>query len=183
MLEDTTVISPGMIQLVTILVGFLVLAVGRKLFWVFVGAVGFVVGLFLSAELLGGQPDWVLLVIALLAGVVGAVLAVLLQKVAVVIAGFIAGGYALLWLLQAFPFDPGQLFVWLLFIIGGIIGAILATFLFAVALIALSVVVGATLIVQAFNFGPMISALLFVVLLVVGLVVQTQVWQQDTSGF
>jgi hypothetical protein len=179
MFEDATVLSPTM-QLVTILIGILVLAVGRKLFWVVVGAVGFVIGLSLASEFLGGQPDWIILGVALLAGLVGAVLAILLQKVAIIIAGFFMGGYAAIWLIEMFQLDLG-LFIWVIAILGGIIGAILAVFLFEAALIALSTVAGATLVVQAISLDQILSAILFVVLVIGGIIVQTQVWQQDTS--
>ncbi len=53
---------------------------------------------------------------------------------------------------------------WLLFLIGGIIGAILVSALFDWALIILSAVAGATLIVQAFQFSSTINLLLFGVL-------------------
>jgi hypothetical protein len=179
MFQDATALSPTM-QLITILVGILVLAVGRKLFWVVVGAVGFVIGLSLASEFLGGQPDWIILGVALLTGLVGAVLAILLQKVAIIIAGFLMGGYAALWLIQLFQLDLG-LVMWLVAILGGIVGAMLAVFLFEAALIALSTVAGATLVVQVVNLDPLMSAILFVVLVIGGIIVQTQVWQQDTS--
>ena len=73
-------------QIVSLLVGIAVLLLGRKLFWLFVGAVGFVIGLGLAFQLLVEQPEWLILIAALVIGLAGAVLAIFAQKVAVVIA-------------------------------------------------------------------------------------------------
>jgi NADH-quinone oxidoreductase subunit L len=75
------------------IVGILLLTLGRKLFWLFVGGSGFVVAFFLTGELLPGQPTWVFLLVALVAGLLGAWLAVRLQWLAVGVGGFLGGGY------------------------------------------------------------------------------------------
>ena len=78
-----------------ILAGLAVLFFGRRLFWLFVGCVGFIVGFELAGDMLQGQPEWVILVIALGVGVLGAIASIFLQRVFVVVAGFFAGGYCL----------------------------------------------------------------------------------------
>ncbi len=170
-------------QIVSVLMGIAVLLLGRKLFWLFVGAVGFVIGLGLAFRLLAEQPEWLILVAALIIGFAGAVLAIFAQKVAVVIAGFVVGGVGLVWLLQWLSLAPDRL-EWLIFIIGGLIGAIVIASLFEAALIVLSSLTGAALIVQATNqatnFNALIIALLFIVLLAVGIVVQAQMWKERT---
>ncbi|MFQ5614279.1 MAG: hypothetical protein ACE5H9_19325, partial [Anaerolineae bacterium] len=142
-----------------------------KLFWLFVGAVGFVAGLSLAARFLGGQPDWVVLVLALAAGLVGIVLAIALQKIAVGVAGFVAGGYILVWLADVLGL-AGERWFLLAFVIGGIIGLILVAAVFEVALVALSALAGASLVVQAVDLRPALAAALFLVLLLIGLAVQ-----------
>ncbi len=158
-------------DIVRILAGIVLLTLGRKLFWLFVGVAGFVFGFVLATQFLSGQPDWVVLVIALVAGLVGVLFALFLQRLAVGVAGFIAGGYILINLLNALGWQTGQL-VWLPFVIGGIIGAVLVLILFDWALIILSSLTGATLIVQTLHFGSLIMALAFIVLLVVGIMIQ-----------
>jgi hypothetical protein len=180
MFDGATFIGPGA-RVISILVGIAVLTLGRKLFWLFVGAVGFVIGLNLATQFLKAQPDWVILVVALVVGLVGAVLAILVQKIAVTIAGFVMGGYAIIWLLHLFSLNLGQL-EWLIGIVGGIIGAILAASLFEAALIVLSSIAGATLIIQATNFNALIAVVLFIVLMTIGIVVQAQMWQQRSSS-
>ena len=176
MFENAPFIGPAP-QLVSILVGLAVLTLGRKLFWLFVGVVGFIVGLSLATEFLQGQPDWLILVIALVAGLIGALLAVFIQKIAVIIAGFVVGGYALIWLLPQLLSLNLEQWGWLIFVVGGILGAILAASLFETALIVLSALAGTLLIIQVTNFSNLIKAVLFIILMTVGIIVQVQTWR------
>jgi hypothetical protein len=173
MMFEAIDISNPMIQAFSILLGIIVLVIGRKLFWLTVGAVGFVIGLGLALQFVADQPAWITLGIALLVGAIGAIVAIVVQRLAVGIAGFLMGAYALLWLLQEFNPDLGQ-WEWLALLVGGIIGSILVSSLFDLALILLSSLAGATLIVQVTNFEPLITAVLFFVLLILGIVVQTK---------
>ncbi len=84
------------VDILNLLVGILLLFLGRRIFWLFVGGVGFVAAIDLVSRLAMPWPTWLTLVVALAAGLVGALLAILLQEVAVGIAGFLAGGYIVL---------------------------------------------------------------------------------------
>jgi hypothetical protein len=148
-----------------------VLTLGRKLFWLFVGAVGFVLGMALATRYLQGQPDWLLLVLALGVGLLGALLAVFVQLIAIGLAGFIGGGYILINLLNMLGWETGR-FGWVVFIIGGIIGVVLIAVLFDWALIILSSLTGSGLIVETIELGSRIEVLVFVVLLILGIAVQ-----------
>ena len=86
-------------DIILVILGVVLLALGRKLFWLFVGGVGFVAGLTLTTQLLGEQPFWVILLVAALAGLVGSVMAVFLQRLMIAVAGFLAAGYVLVSLL------------------------------------------------------------------------------------
>lgn len=171
MFDQTLFTNPG-VQIVSILVGIVVLIAGRRLFWLFVGAVGFVVGLSLAFQFLSDQPAWLILAAALILGLIGIVVAILLQTVAIGIAGFLMGGYILVWLPQRFGLAIGQ-WEWLIFIVGGVVGAVLAFYLFEAALVVLSSLAGATLIVQSIPMDSLITAVVFIVLLVAGILIQT----------
>jgi hypothetical protein len=169
------VLSP----ILNFLIGLAVLLFGRKLFWLFVAVAGFVLGVVIAPLLLPNQPDWLIVLVALGLGVVGAILAIVVQQVAVAVAGFIFGGYALLALLGAIglnvtPWD------WLAYIIGGIIGAVLVIYLFDPALIGLSAIVGAILITNVVKFtnivplNPPFDLALIVILAVVGIAFQAE---------
>ncbi len=154
-----------------ILLGAALLVAGRRLFWLFVGAMGFILGLFLAALLFRGQPQWVILVASLALGLVGAALARSFQQIMLVIAGFIAGGYIITTLIRTFhlniPVNPQ-----ILFVLCGLIGAALVTSLFDWAVITLSSISGAALVVDNFRPGQQIAGILFLVLVAVGIAVQ-----------
>ncbi len=78
---------------ITLILGALLLVLGRKLFWLFVGALGFLAGMSLAQNYLGGQSENVVLIAGIVCGLLGVVLAIFLQRVAIAAAGFFAGGY------------------------------------------------------------------------------------------
>ena len=154
-----------------IIVGLGMLALGRQLFWLFVGGVGFLFGINLATQILGeGQPDTTILLFALILGVVGAVVAVVLQKLAVSTAGFLGGGVIAVNLLEMFSLDLGSVLV--PFLVGGVLGLILVTILFDWALIVISSFAGATVIVQTFEMETAVSLLSLIILIVIGMAFQ-----------
>jgi hypothetical protein len=154
------------------LVGVVLLILGRRLFWLFVGCIGFAVGFSYGPLLWSTQSDLIQLVLAIGVGIVGAILAILFQKVAIALAGFAAGGYIAVHAMHLFGLEIGQ-FIWLPYILGGIVGAVLLFIIFDWALILLSSVAGASLAVQAVNLRPQGEAELFFVLMISGVFVQT----------
>lgn len=113
-----------MTSIVQFILGGALLIAGRKLFWLFVGAVGFVVGMTLATMFVASDSEVLKLIIALIAGALGAGLALAMQSLAVGLAGFLAGGYGVLTLLNLMDWNLGNL-QWLLVIVGGVFGAIL----------------------------------------------------------
>jgi hypothetical protein len=162
-------------MIVTIIAGVAVLFLGRQLFWLFVGVAGFAAGFELATKFLSSQPDWVIVLVALLVGVAGALVAIFLRYLAVAAAGFASGAYlgtALTPLLEA---DSVWVF-WVLFIVGGVIGAALLVLLFDWALIGLSAVTGAAMLVPLTDWSPTLQLLLFIALVVAGIAVQVYVF-------
>ena len=155
--------------LVNILVGAALLLLGRRLFWLFVAGVGFIVGAMLATEWFAERTDWVTLAVAVGAGVIGALLSIFLQRIAAGIAGFLAGGHILYTLAFELKYGP---YAWVAFVIGGVVGALLVMALFDWALVLLSALTGATVIVQNVSLDQSASTLLWVVLIVLGVAVQ-----------
>jgi hypothetical protein len=167
------------ITIVNLLLGIVLLLLGRKLFWLFVGVAGFLVGLEIAGRFVAG-PQGTRLLIAIAAGILGALIAIFLQKAAIAIAGFVIGGYITVELLRAFALFPkalagvqGTAFS-VPYIVGGIIGALLLFVLFDWGLILLSSLSGASLIVHSTTFQSHALPLLFAVLVVVGILVQAR---------
>ena len=151
--------------------GLLLLAAGRKLYWLFVAIIGFVAGLALATMFVKTEAEWVQWLIAIGFGVLGGILAVGLQKVAVGAAGFIAGGYGLVYFLEIVKVNLGDV-TWPFVIAGGIVGAVLVLVMFEFALIALSSVAGATLVSQSFNFTGWAVTAVFLTLVLLGILIQ-----------
>jgi hypothetical protein len=163
------------------LVGAALLFLGRKLYWFFVGAVGFVTGLSLAARWLEGRPELVILAVGVALGVLGALLALALQRVALAVAGFLAGGYVGLALLGLIGVDVARLSI-LPFVLGGVVGAVLVLVLFDWALILLSSLTGAAMIVQSFDIGRALGILLLLLLLAVGIVAQATLLRRERGS-
>src|SRR5262249_16805065 len=159
------------IPILSVLIGAIILFFGRKLFWLCVAAVGFAAGVELAPHLVH-EPSTVLqLSVALVFGFIGALLALFLQKVAIAVAGFLAGGKLAMALVAAF-FVHGPNYPGVTFIVGGMIGAILLLSLFDWTLIVLSAVVGAYLIGHTIVLPPTGGTLVFVGLALIGIIVQ-----------
>jgi hypothetical protein len=89
------------------LIGSALLFFGRKVFWLFVAGAGFVAGMTLTSRLFRG-PDWLAISIGLGLGILAALLAIVLQRFAIGLAGFLVGGYlALQYLVPLFHLEHG----------------------------------------------------------------------------
>jgi hypothetical protein len=157
----------------TLIVGLAVLLFGRRLFWLFVGAVGFAVGLQVARVAFADGPEWLVVTAALVLGVIGAVLAIVFQWFAVGLAGFAAGVHGSLTAANALGLDGSWL--WAAVLAAGIVGAALVLWLWDPVLIVLSALTGATLLAPLIPAAPLARTWLFVGLLVVGIVVQARV--------
>ena len=163
-----------MINLINVILGGALLLAGRKLFWLFVGAVGFVTGLQLASSFWQG-PETLALVFGLIIGVIFALLAIFLQTITIGIAGFLAGGYILNAMAIMFGLEAG----WIIYIIGGLIGLALVIFLFDWAIITLSSLAGASLVVQAFLPEGGAGGIIFTILFLIGVIVQGSVLRSE----
>ena len=108
-------------------------------------------------------------------------MAVSLQKVAAVVVGFFAGGYGLVVLAQSIGIQVGTVSLGqvnssplgtVIFIVGGIIGTALMAALFDWALIGITSWFGATLITRMLDLRSGLSAIVFLALLCVGIIIQ-----------
>lgn len=159
------------------LIGAIILFFGRKLFWLCVAAVGFAGGVELAPHLMHEPTPLLALTVAIVLGFVGALLAMFLQKIAVAIVGFVAGGKIALAILAAFVAHQA-VNAGIAFVIGGVIGMILMLSLFDLALIVISSVIGAYLINGLIPLPPTGSAIAFVVLVIIGVMVQATTYRR-----
>jgi hypothetical protein len=173
MRTDLTKIVPMKlpIPIISVLIGAIVLFFGRRLFWLFVAAVGFAAGVELAPWLVHEPSSLLVITAALVLGFIGALLALFLQKIAIALVGFVAGGRLAVAIVAAFLVQHQGSFA-LTFLIGGIVGALLFLLLFDWALIVLSSMVGAYMIETAITLPQTGAAILFIVLTILGIIVQ-----------
>ncbi|HNR52164.1 MAG: hypothetical protein BWZ01_00744 [Deltaproteobacteria bacterium ADurb.BinA179] len=162
---------------INILTGICLVMLGRRLYWLFVGLLGFLYALLIVPQFLHGQPGWVVVAAALGAGTLGGILAVFFQRLVIGFAGFFAGGYLAFSLLTLFHLASGRIVL----IISAIVGALCAV-LFAVffdwSLIITSSLIGSVLITRSLHEGLAATVAIFAVLAVAGVVVQANVMQK-----
>ena len=159
------------VPILSLAIGALLLLFGRRLFWLFVAAIGFALGLALTPHLMHEPPPWLALALGLFLGLLGMVAAFVLQKLAIGVAGFLAGGRLAIVCASAFLVNQAQ-YYWPIFIIGGVVGAMLLLALFDWALIILSSAEGAHLISEVIHVPERGAGILFVALLALGIIVQ-----------
>jgi hypothetical protein len=162
-----------------IIFGGILLLAGRRLYWLLAAGAGFVLGFLLAQAVLKEQPENVILIVALVVAVIFAVLAVVGQKFVIGLVGFIAGGIGLLRLLETITvvtIEPSTLLAVVVFLGGGILGAILLSKLFDLGLIILSSLVGAQILLggldQLVDLPANTDTIALVALVVAGLLVQ-----------
>jgi len=164
-------VPPQWLPWLTLGLGVVVLLFGRSLYWVFVAIAGFLIGMEMANVWMRGQEDWMRLLVAVGAGVLGAIIGIFVQRLAFAIGGFFAGGYFAVALATRFGLagDPN---VWA--IVGGVIGAILAALLMDWAIIVLSSLAGAAAMMSPFQprLDPRVSAAIYLALVVIGIVFQ-----------
>jgi hypothetical protein len=167
-------------RLLALATGVVLLVLGRRLFWLFVGIVGFLTVYQLSLDSLHVASPGLRLVLSCLAGLFGVILAIFVQKVAVGIAGFLvgvwlAGGFLGLDLAHGVQGAHGlsaRPAVAVVVLLAGILAAVLAVRLFGIALVALSSLAGAGLIAEAAHLAEPARPLLLVLLTITGIAIQ-----------
>ncbi len=159
------------LPIISAAIGAIVLLFGRKLFWLCVAAIGFAAGMALAPHIAHEPTAMLQLSFAILLGFIGALLALFLQKLAIGLAGFLAGGRLAVGLVATFFVQYAPQY-WLIFIVGGMIGALLLLILFDWALVLISSLIGAHLITNAITLPPTGAVLLFTALVLLGVIIQ-----------
>ena len=157
-----------------IVAGVILLFLGRRLFWLFVACIGFAFAYTYAGQFIGSQPEYIIVGVAIFFGVIGGFFAVFFQKIAVGVSGFAAGGYISLYFFQTSGFLSGQL-IWFASIAGGIAGAVLMIIIFDWALIVLSSMSGASMIIQAVHIDSSLDLPAYIGLIIIGCAAQAKI--------
>lgn len=167
-------------QIIQIIIGLILLIFGRNLFWIFVSAIGFVYGFHIAVTYLHLESPLLVIGVGLGAGLIGAVLALALQKIAIALSGFFAGGYIALSLAQA-SMANSETGLIILFALGGVIGLILMLLLFQWALIFLSALMGSVLILESLNIVPETHLLSVALICIIGIFIQASTLAREST--
>jgi hypothetical protein len=163
-----------------VILGILLLCVGRKLFWLAVGITGFLVGANYAASFFPTANQWTVLALAVGFGVLGALCAVFFEWVAIILVGFLGGGY---FLMNIFPFlAGGSQASLILFLVGGAVGVVIMVLSFDLSLILISSLIGAMLIIQHLNLEETLRLAVFVAITVIGVMVQYPSLEPKNQG-
>ena len=166
-------------NLINLVLGIILLTTGKKLYWLFVGVIGFIMGMGLATQLVL-NPPWLVYVVALGAGILGAILAHFLQHLAMSLVGFLVGAYGAFRLtgLLGITAVPST---WMAFIIGGIVGLLLVSSAFDWSLYILSSWAGATLVTQAIDLQGTVGTVVFFALFVLGMIIQVGLFRNQNK--
>lgn len=164
-----------------LLVGLLLLVFGRRLYWLFVAAVGFLYGIELAPRFFPEQSQTMIILIALGLALVCALLAVVATKIALGLTGFVAAGGVAALVLQHLAIENGVV-VLAVYLIAGLIGAVLCLLLFDAALVVLSSLAGSCLVVlsaeRLLEIPSNIATVLIILLAALGIVIQARPWRR-----
>ena len=155
------------------------LTLGRRLYFVFVAGVFFLLGLGLANAVLGNNANlgWTGTIIGLVVGVVAALLATQLQNTLLRIVGALAGAGGTYMVITLLNTTLGG-YWWAAVIAGGLLGFILVMGIFELALVLLSSFAGANLILNGArglmgaSLTPTLITVGLIVLIGIGLAVQ-----------
>ena len=171
----------SLVSIVDLVLGAILLVAGRRLFWLLVGAIGFVIGVMLATRFFHGT-ELTMILAGLVLGIIFALLAIFLESVAIGIAGFLGGGYVLMSIAGMLGLDRGGVETWIIFVVGGVIGVILVAVLFSWALITISSLAGASMVVAAFGMTTATAGLVFIGLVIAGVLIQGTAMRREQRG-
>jgi hypothetical protein len=173
------------LHLAQLVIGLITIFFGRKLHWLWIGFLAFLLGERIVSFALFRDTDLLRFSSAAGAGLILAVLAVRFRRVAVVVGGFLAAGLLAVTVFGRFlPIVP----IWLaltLLVGAGIPGAVFAWRRPELALIWLSAIwgslAGVTLARMFTRYSPLLDVLAFLILASAGIWVQMRQWRRETA--
>lgn len=157
-------------MLVPLIAGILLVFIGRKVFWLFIGGVVFLLVMDVAPRFMHHRESMIFYG-ALGAGVLAATTGYFFQKVAVRVVGLVGGGF--------FAFNAYEHFLtsiplpwWIPALVGALLGWIIVSFVVEWALIILSSLTGGFLIASALHLESHSLLMVTIVLAAIGLVIQ-----------
>ena len=161
-------------NIANIIVGIILLLLGRKIYFLFVAGIGFIVGVYYAQNYLINLTPMLVIFFGLVIGFIGTLIALFAQNISLVIAGALSGMYIAQVLATYIPFNFGSQ-GWALWVIGAIVGAGLMIVFFDWAIITLSSLTGSFLIMSSYSYSPLITLIAVAVLTLIGIGIQSRI--------
>ena len=153
-------------------VGIALLLWGRRLYWLFFATIGFLIASLLAQWALPGEnAAWWWWMIPLFVGVIGAFLSVFLQKMVIRLGGLLTGAYLGYFLSEPFLQEPWP---WVSLGVGAVLGFFMVLYLFNGALILLSSLLGAMVLLEPMDAKPEVRLAITGALVLVGCAFQSR---------
>jgi len=169
-------------DLVILLLGFVSLLAGKRLFWLVAAAAGFFFAILLFKdfgpdikEKLSFLPpitESLVLTVAIIAAAAGVILFNLFKKFAVGIIGFALVGYVVTNHATEFFGTEAATYKSIIFLLSGALGAVLVSFVVNFGLVLISSLFGAHIIVEHFATGQSYAKTLFILVAIFGVLFQ-----------
>jgi hypothetical protein len=158
-------------QYITIAFGIIFLTAGYQLSWMYVGGITALIMIEFIDQIQIVHNELERISYALAAALGGVLAIYFLRRLMITLAGFFTGGYLALsipalygWVITVTPVQS--------FVIGGIIAAVLILAWFSYGVIIFTSMGGSMLLVNNFSFSGLPRGVIFLLLLVIGLLIQ-----------
>ena len=159
-------------------IGGILLFLGHELNFLFAGAMAALLGVRLTPLLPGQWPVWADYAFIVGLGVIAVVVVLLNERIGYFVSGFLAGG-----LMLVEYFAPNTMSVpWMLYLIGGIIGALVIGIFTDWALILVTAAIGAAYLLNLFVLDPMLEILIGAGLFIVGALTQVVIMHSQRQA-
>jgi hypothetical protein len=158
-------------------VGVALLLWGRRLYWLFFATIGFLVASLVTKWALPIENvEWWWQLVPLAVGIVGAFLSIFLQKLVIRLGGLLTGAYLGFFLSEPFLQDPWP---WVSLAGGAVVGFFIIFYLFNGALMLLSSLLGAMVLLEPMGAKPEIRLAVVGALMLVGCAYQSRNTSKD----
>lgn len=155
------------------IIGAILLFLGRELNFLFAGAMAGLIAFRLTPLLPSNLPSWSDAAFMITIGLIAAIVVLINERLGYFVSGFLAGGFMLIEY-----FTPGQMSIpWMIFVIGGVMGALILGLLTEWALILVSSAIGAAYVLNLFRLDPTAEILVGAGLFIVGALTQVIIMQ------
>jgi hypothetical protein len=153
-----------------IVIGVILLILGRKFTWSFTAGLVFYLFMEFTAKGLFDIPDILILPIGIIMGISGGLLAAALRRITIPVAGVLAVGYLFSLLAGVFKWFPAQ--PWMPYAAGGLLGLVFIVGATDWTLTVLSSMMGALMVIKGSSIGSTWMMAAFLGITLAGVVIQ-----------